>query len=112
MLYRCRVIRVLVQYLYRSVKGSTVRDKRCHKTKPTLRRAATYRRLATSFGVPFCLFHESHFALPSISSMPGRGIVISPSVAMISRERTDVVALPPRTMHGVQQARRVNSPCL
>ena len=50
----------------------------------TLIRAETYRIFASSFSLPFCLFHESHLALPSISSIPGLGIDISPSVAIIS----------------------------
>jgi hypothetical protein len=47
----------------------------------TLMSAVTYRILASTFSLPFCLFHESHLARPSISSSPGRGTVISPSVA-------------------------------
>ena len=50
----------------------------------TLIRAETYRIFASSFSLPFCLFHESHLALPNISSIPGLGIDISPSVATVS----------------------------
>jgi hypothetical protein len=54
----------------------------------TLIRAETYRIFASPFSLPFCLFHESHLALPSISSIPGLGIVISPSVAIISSDQS------------------------
>jgi hypothetical protein len=54
----------------------------------TLIRAETYRIFASPFSLPFCLFHESHLALPSISSIPGLGIDISPSVAIISSDQS------------------------
>ncbi|KNC29874.1 hypothetical protein FF38_13500 [Lucilia cuprina] len=49
------------------------------------KKRATYSFLASSCDLPFCLFHDSHLALPFKSNKPGLLVLLSPTVACLKR---------------------------